>query len=46
MWKVLFLVCTKAWSIFGVFLGVPAVLGPGTKGRVLAGVIILEAGGR
>lgn len=42
----LILVGTKAWSVFGVFLGPPAALGPGAWGRVLTGVIIQEAGGR
>lgn len=41
----LVLVCTKAGSVFGEFLRV-AVLGPATKGRVLAEVVIQEAGGR
>lgn len=36
----LVLVCIKAWSVFGAFQGVPAAPGPGTKGRVLSGVII------
>lgn len=46
MWKVLVLVCTKGWSVFGGFQGVPAAPGPGTKDRVLSGVIIQGAGGK